>query len=328
MTTKLTITLPVYNGLPFVKEAVQSVLRQTYTDFRFLIIDDGSTDGSAEYLKSLDDPRVRVIARENRGLGTTLNQLFSESDSEYVARMDADDVCAPDRIKTMMAFLETNSDVVMAGCDQAFLVGSKTKNAAPRPTDHESIRQQLLMKRPGILHPTIVVRRDAWERVGGYRLGGAGEDLDFCLRMCDAGRVANVPAVLYYYRLHAVSLSRSCRQEVNFGYDYGVACALARERGENEPDLKAFRERWEARSIAARTATQLIDLSQYLYRSSLVRRLEGRRLSSAVFMLGAAAAQPNTAADHVMKSAARFFRQRQDKIILSSPAVVRNPKFD
>ncbi len=326
--TTLTITLPVYNGMPYLKDAVESVLGQTFADFRFLIIDDGSTDGTAEYLRSLNDPRLRVIIRENRGLGTTLNQLFSESETEYVARMDSDDLCAPDRIRTVMAFLEDNSDVVMVGCDQAFLVGSKTMNAAPRPTDHESIRRQLLIKRPGILHPTIVVRRDAWERVGGYRLGGAGEDLDFCLRMCDAGRVANIPAILYYYRLHAVSLSSSRRQEVNFGYDYGVACALARERGEKEPELKAFREHWESRSIAARTATQLGDVGQRLYRLSLVRRLEGRRLTSAAFMLGAAAVQPHTAVDHVMKSASRFFRPRQGKILLNSPAVVRGPKFD
>src|ERR1700683_3631926 len=99
---KLTITLPVYNGMPFVKDAVESVLRQTYTDFRFLIIDDGSSDDSAEYLKSLKDPRLRVIVRENRGLGATLNQLFSESETEYVARMDSDDVCDPDRIKMVM----------------------------------------------------------------------------------------------------------------------------------------------------------------------------------------------------------------------------------
>ena len=325
---KLTVTLPVYNGMPFVKDAVESVLRQTYTDFRFLIIDDGSSDGTADYLKSLSDPRLRVILRENQGLGNTLNQLFSESETEYVARMDSDDVCAPDRIKTVMAFLESNTDIVMVGCDQAFLVGSKTMNAAPRPTDHESIRRQLLIKRPGILHPTIVVRREAWERAGGYRLSGAGEDLDFCLRMCDVGRVANIPAVLYYYRLHATSLSNSRRQEINFGYDYGVACALARERGENEPELKAYRQRWESRPIAARTAARLGDLGQRFYRLSLVRRLEGRRFVSAAFMLGAAAVQPQTAADHVMKAASRLFRQRHDKILLRTPPAVGDPKFE
>ena len=74
--TTLTITLPVYNGMPYLKDAVESVLAQTFADFRFLIIDDGSTDGTAEYLRSLNDPRLRVIIRENRGLGTTLEPAF------------------------------------------------------------------------------------------------------------------------------------------------------------------------------------------------------------------------------------------------------------
>jgi glycosyltransferase involved in cell wall biosynthesis len=325
---KLTITLPVYNGMPFVKDAVESVLCQTYRDFRFLIIDDGSKDGSTEYVNSLKDSRLKVIVRENRGLGNTLNQLFSESETEYVARMDSDDVCAPDRIKTIMAYLESNSDLVMVGSDQAFLVGSKTLNAAPRPTDHEGIRRQLMIKRPGILHPTIVVRRDAWARAGGYRLSGAGEDLDFCLRLCDVGRVANIPEVLYYYRLHATSLSNSRRREINFGYDYGVACALARERGEDEPDLRTYRQRWESRSIPARVAGRFGDLGQRFYRLSLVHRLEGRRLLAAAFMMGAATVQPHTAADHLLKSASRFFRQRQEKILLSSPTVIRGAKFE
>jgi glycosyltransferase involved in cell wall biosynthesis len=325
---KVTITLPVYNGMPFVKDAVESVLGQTYRDFRFLIIDDGSRDGSREYLTSLRDPRLRVIVRENRGLGSTLNELFTESETEYVARMDSDDVCKPSRLETMMEFLEENSDVVMVGCDQEFLVGSKTLKAAPRPTDHKTIRRQLMIKRPGVLHPTIVVRRDAWARAGGYRLSRAGEDLDFCLRLCDIGRVANVPEVLYYYRLHATSLSNLHRHEINFGYDYGVACAQARERGENEPDLNTYREHWEARSVSARIARRFGDLGQRYYRLSLFHRLEGRRLLAAGLMLGAATVQPHTAADHLLRSASRLFRQKHGKVLLGSPTVIRDAKFD
>lgn len=325
---KLTITLPVYNGMPFLKEAVESVLNQTYEDFRFLIIDDGSSDGSGDYLTSLKDSRLRVIVRENRGLGNTLNQLFAESETEYVARMDADDVCAPNRIQTAMAFLAKNSDIVMAGSDQAFLVGSKTLNAAPRPTEHEAIRRQLLIKRPGILHPTIVVRREAWARAGGYHLSRAGEDLDFCLRMCDVGKVTNIPEVLYYYRLHATSLSHLHRREINFGYDYGVACALARERGESEPDLTAYRQRWDARPIRARLAARFGDVGQRFYRMGLFHRLEGKRVLAAACMLGAASAQPHTAADHIMRSASRLFRQKQSKMLLSSPPIIGGAKFE
>jgi len=69
----LTVTLPVYNAMPYLPAAVESILGQTYSDFEFLIIDDGSSDGSADYLRSLRDPRIKLLVRENRGLGTTLN---------------------------------------------------------------------------------------------------------------------------------------------------------------------------------------------------------------------------------------------------------------
>jgi glycosyltransferase involved in cell wall biosynthesis len=325
---KLTITLPVYNGMPYVKDAVESILTQTHDEFHCLIIDDGSRDGSTEYLKSIHDPRVHLIVRENRGLGATLNQLFAESETDYVVRMDSDDVCAPDRLQKIMTFIEHNSNFVMAGSDQAFLVGDRRLRAAPRPTDHENIRRLLLKKRPGILHPTVVVRRDAWARVGGYRLSGVGEDLDFCLRMCDAGRVTNIPEVLYYYRLHAKSISSSRRREINFGYDYGVACALARERGQIEPDPDTYRQHWNSRSIPSKVGDSFTNLGQHFYRLSLIRRIQGRKLTSAALMVAAASVQPRTAADRLMQIAARAVRQRESKLPLSSSNIIQGAKFD
>lgn len=325
---KLTITLPVYNGMPYVKDAVESILAQTHDDFHFLIIDDGSRDGSTEYLKSINDSRVHLIVRENRGLGATLNQLFAESETEYVVRMDSDDVCAPDRLQKMMEFIDSNNDFVMAGSDQAFLVDGKTLKAAPRPTDHENIRRLLLKKRPGVLHPTVVVRRDAWARVGGYRLSGAGEDLDFCLRMCDVGRVTNIPEVLYYYRLHAKSISSSRRREINYGYGYGVACALARERGQAEPDPETYKRDWNSRPIPSKVADSFTNLGQHFYRLSLVRRIEGRKLRSVALMVAAASVQPRTAADRLMQIAARAIHQKESKLPLSSSNIIQGAKFD
>src|SRR5712692_8482942 len=197
----LTVTLPVYNAMPYLPAAVESILGQTYSDFEFLIIDDGSSDGSADYLRSLRDPRIKLLVRENRGLGTTLNELFSNSRTDYVARMDADDICEPHRLEKQMAFLCGHGDVVMLGTGLAFIVGNRIVDGFRPLTEHSEIRQRLLQKRPGVNHPTIVVKRSAWAAVGGYRFDRAGEDLDFCLRLCDFGRVANVPEALYQYRL-------------------------------------------------------------------------------------------------------------------------------
>src|ERR1700747_2010712 len=193
----LTVTLPVYNAMPYLPLAVESVLGQTYSDFEFLVIDDGSSDGSADYLRSLRDPRIKLTVRENRVLGATLNEMFRNSRTDYVARMDADDVCEPDRLEQQMGFLRDHRDLVMLGSGVAFIVGDRVVEGSRPLTEHSKIRRRLMQKRPGVSHPTILVKRSAWAAVGGYRFDRAGEDLDFCLRLCDFGRVANIPKAVY-----------------------------------------------------------------------------------------------------------------------------------
>jgi len=281
--------------MPYLPAAVESVLGQTYSDFEFLIIDDGSSDGSADYLRSLRDPRIKLSVRENRGLGTTLNELFRNSRTEYVARMDADDICKPHRLEKQMAFLRDHPDVVMLGTGIDFIVGNRSVEGLLPVVEHSGIRQRLLQKRPGVYHPTIVVKRCAWAAVGGYRFAGAGEDLDFCLRLCDVGKVANIPQPSYYYRLREESLSITTRCETQVGYAFAVACARARERGVAEPDIITFRAAWERRSAWIRLGDFFSDAGQRLYRRSIMRRHEGRSVTSYAYLLGAAMCSPHVA---------------------------------
>ena len=291
----LTIALPVYNAMPYLPAAVESILGQTYSDFEFLIIDDGSLDGSADYLRSLRDPRIKLSVRENRGLGTTLNELFHNSRTDYVARMDADDVCEPHRLEKQMAFLRDHPDVVMLGTGIDFIVGSRVVQGFLPVTEHSGIRQRLLQKRPGVNHPTIVVKRSAWVGVEGYRIAGAGEDLDFCLRLCDFGRVANLPEALYHYRLRKESLSFKSAAEIHRGYVFAVACASAREHGVPQPELQDFEAAWNKRSGWTRFVELSSNMGQYLYRISIIHRAEGRSLLSRVYLLGAAMCLPRVA---------------------------------
>jgi glycosyltransferase involved in cell wall biosynthesis len=291
----LTVTLPVYNAMPYLRAAVESVLNQSYRDFDFLIIDDGSTDGSADYLRSLRDPRIKLTVRENRGLGMTLNELFRNSRTEYVARMDADDICEPHRLEKQMAFLRDHGDVVMLGTGIDFVVGNRIVGGFRPLTEHSEIRQRLVQKRPGVNHPTLVVKRDAWAGVGGYRFSGAGEDLDFCLRLCDIGRVANLTEALYRYRLGKESLTFKNSAETNRGYAFAVACAKARERGIAEPDLEQFREAWLRQPIYARAVQMAATAGESLYRLSIIRRAEGRSFVSRVYLAVAAMCLPRVA---------------------------------
>lgn len=292
---ELTVTLPVYNAMPYLPAAVESILGQSYSEFEFLIIDDGSSDGSADYLRSLPDPRIKLLVRENRGLGATLNELFEKSRTSYVARMDADDISASDRLNKQMAYLREHGHVVALGTGLAFMVGDRLVGAPQPAADHSAIRHRLLQKRSGLNHPTMVVKRAAWQAIGGYRFSGAGEDLDFCLRLCDVGQVANIPQPSYHYRLREESLSFTTRGETQVGYAFAVACARARERGLAEPEFMTFHAAWERRSSWARFREFFSDAGQCLYRRSIIRRGEGHSVASYVYLAGAAICRPRIA---------------------------------
>ena len=106
--------MPVYNGLPYLREAIESVLCQTFTDFEFLIVDDASTDGSTDLIKSYGDSRIRLIRNEhNLGTSGSMNRGIELARSEYIARIDQDDVCLPERLREQLAFIESRPDLAI-----------------------------------------------------------------------------------------------------------------------------------------------------------------------------------------------------------------------
>src|SRR6266576_3990845 len=112
----LSVVMPVHNGLPFLHESIRSILKQTFSDFEFVILDDGSTDGSEHILRDWEkrDSRIRVLQSERKlGLSASSNLVVRNSNSAVVARMDADDTCSPDRLKRQLEILETHPDVIV-----------------------------------------------------------------------------------------------------------------------------------------------------------------------------------------------------------------------
>ena len=203
MSARLTVILPVHNGMPFLPMAVESILRQSFSEFAFIIVNDGSTDGSGEYLRSLTDPRIVLVDQLNAGQGAALNAGLRLCQSEYVAFMDADDVSLPERLSTQLDYLDAHPDVVMAGTQIEFLVGNERQRALIAPADHEGIEARLLRGHAGVCHPSLMLRKAAVLAAGGYPTWALGLDIEFCLRMCEQGRVANLDQILYQYRFHA-----------------------------------------------------------------------------------------------------------------------------
>jgi glycosyltransferase involved in cell wall biosynthesis len=215
----ISVLIPVHNGGRFVHQAVASVLGQTFTDFECLVIDDGSTDGTARILRGLAaaDPRVRVISRENRGLVATLNELNALARGRYLARMDADDLCAPGRLAAQFRFLEENADCVAVGTAVDLIDPSGRRLKTMRvPRTHDEILAELLAGNGGaMIHPAVMFRASAMAAVSGYdpAFAGYGEDWDLFRRLSVHGRLANLGDVLLRYRMHPHSYNHTRRAD-------------------------------------------------------------------------------------------------------------------
>lgn len=203
----VSVLLPVHNGGEFLYQAVESVLRQTMGDFELLAHDDGSSDGSLDVLKDFAarDSRVIVSAGGCAGIVPALNTMISAARGRYLARMDADDVCQPERFARQVSHLEANPGCAAVG-SRVTLIDGDGDVISPFIDDvhHGDIdAAHLRGGKSRICHPTAMMRAEAVRRVGGYddRFRFA-EDVDLFLRLAEVGTVCNLPDVLLDYRQH------------------------------------------------------------------------------------------------------------------------------
>jgi glycosyltransferase involved in cell wall biosynthesis len=240
MNTRLSVILPVYNNFPYLPDAVESILHQTYSNFRFIIVNDGSTDGSAEYLCSLNDPRILLINQPNTGQGAARKTALSRCQSEYVALMDADDISMPDRFFCQLNYLDAHPEVVLVGGQIEFLIGSVAQRSLPAPIDHVEIEARLLQGRAGLCNPSLMFRTEPALACVNYPSGLLGEDIDFALCMCERGRVANLDRILLRYRIHASQTSLGKTREMIRSNRYAAYRAVFRRQGLPEPTLDTY----------------------------------------------------------------------------------------
>lgn len=156
---KVTVLMPVYNGEEYLREAIESILFQSFGNFEFLIIDDGSTDDSINIIASYTDPRIRVITNgENIGIARALNKGIELARGKYIARMDSDDISLPKRFEKQVDFLDKNPEIGIVGSWIKTFGGRKTIILA-HPCNPEMVRIFFLFDSP-LAHPTVMMRRE------------------------------------------------------------------------------------------------------------------------------------------------------------------------
>ncbi len=201
MIPRVSVLMPVYNCMAYIRESVESILLQSFTDFELLIIDDHSMDGTYEYLQTLTDPRIKLIRKPvNSGYAKSLNRGLDMARGEYIARMDGDDIAWPERFAKQVLFMDQHLDVVVAGTCYKVL---GTDAIVQMPLGFEAAKIMSIMQVP-VAHPTVFIRRSVLVM---YQLRydetlEPTEDYDLWTRLMEHGRIENLPDVLLLYRRH------------------------------------------------------------------------------------------------------------------------------
>jgi len=230
---KVSLILAVYNGYQYLHLAIESILKQTFTNFEFIIINDGSTDSTAQIISNYHDPRIVVLHNSfNLGLAKSLNRGILISRGEYIARQDADDFSSPKRLKTQVELLDSRLKVGFIGTTSIWIdEHGMQKEIWRQPTDNPQIQDRLLWY-CCLVHGSIMMRRKSLVEVGGLynECMRTGQDYDLWLKMSEKWDVAVIPEPFYFYRRHEKMASRVRLQEQNQNAKMALDNALIRRK--------------------------------------------------------------------------------------------------
>ena len=217
-TPPLSVLLPVRNGEDSLREAIGSLMAKSFSAFEVLVVDDGSTDGTGELLRTLaeEDSRLRVFTQGAKGIVAALEAARARARGRFLARMDADDIAHPDRFQSQLELMASDSRIVATGTGVTYFPREQVRDGSFRYegwinslTSHDSMVRDLFVECP-LPHPTLLLRADVLALIGGYRENGWPEDYDLILRLWEGGgRFGKVPERLLQWRDGANRLSRT-----------------------------------------------------------------------------------------------------------------------
>ncbi|MDW7657501.1 MAG: glycosyltransferase [Bacillota bacterium] len=207
---KVSVIMPAYNAEPFISEAINSVLRQTFTDFEFIIINDCSADRTADIVSSFQDSRITLLHNDvNSGIAATMNKGLNHATGTYIARLDHDDICLPDRLQKQVAFLDAHPEICAVGSAIMRFNTQGDLGTTVLPVNPKQAKVNLLAN-ASIASPTVMLRgsvirtHQLWFR-SDY---DTAEDYDLWRRLIKIADISNLPDVLLRYRMHGAQATQ------------------------------------------------------------------------------------------------------------------------
>lgn len=248
---KVSVVMSVYNGEDFLAEAIESVLNQTYKDFEFIIVDDGSTDSTPKILEKYQafDQRIVIDSHENMGLAVSLNRAVDIARGEWIARIDADDIMLPNRLEEQVKFIEANPTVDVVATwvyyidekSQIFKLLDFPKDLVTWEDNQRYFKEN---KGVGIIHPSVMYSKASFLKTGGYRNVNPSQDTDLWFRMQEHGLVFSViHKPLTKYRVSSNSIVISQKLSQRYYFQWIVHNMLRRRQGLSEISRKEFMRR-------------------------------------------------------------------------------------
>jgi glycosyltransferase involved in cell wall biosynthesis len=206
---RVSVLMPVYNGDKYLRETIDSVLNQTYKDFEFIVIDDGSTDNSLKIIESFDDERIKLIKQNHGKIVKALNGGLEIAKGEYIIRVDADDVSLPERFSTLVDYLDKNPETTICGSWANVIDenGKYLREMTYPPVENSDIKKFILSHCP-FIHPSVIFRKKDIEEIGGYRKYEL-EDYELWTRILKKFKGHNIPEKLINYRVHSKSMTEN-----------------------------------------------------------------------------------------------------------------------
>ena len=206
---KITVLMPVYNAGKYIRDAIESVLSQTFTDFELLIINDGSTDDTEKIIETFDDPRITIVKQTNKGIAIALNQGLQLSRAPYIARFDADDICYNNRLEIQYRFMAAHPANIIAGSavDYTDMYGNYIFTYLPPACSNEAIQKLNYAECP-FIHSSVIYKKEIIVDCGGYNMNAHNFEDHFLWRKAmEKGQVSNLPQPLMKVRINPQSVT-------------------------------------------------------------------------------------------------------------------------